>query len=263
MKFIRIDRRNVAAGADVVTITLDRPEKKNALNAGMQIELLEAVTDIAGRASDRVLVLTGAGGDFCSGGDLWGAVEDPVPRQPMHGMRRIAALATALHRMPQPVIAKIRGVAVGAGLNMALTCDLVVAADTARLSEIFVKRALVPDFAGTWLLPRRIGMHRAKELAFFGDILSAREAHDIGLVNRVVPEAEIDAFVDDWADRLAAGPPLAMAMAKQLLNGALETSIEEALDNEGAAQTYMFTTRDTREAGIAFVEKRTPTFEGR
>jgi len=263
MEFIEVSRTNVAEGADIVTVTLNRPSKKNALNAGMQVELLDAVSDIAGRATDRVMILTGAGGDFCSGGDLWGAVEDPVPRQPMHGMRRISALATALHRMPQPVIAKVRGVAVGAGLNMALTCDLVVAADDARLSEIFVKRALVPDFAGTWLLPRRIGMHRAKELAFFGDILSAREALEIGLVNRVVPGAELDAFVDDWARRLAAGPPLAMAMAKQLLNNSLETSIEDALDGEAAAQTYMFTTRDTREAGIAFVEKRTPTFEGR
>ena len=132
-------------------------------------------------------------------------------------MRHVGDVALALHRLPQPTIAKVRGVAVGAGCNLALGCDLVVAGETARFSEIFAKRGLSVDFGGSWVLPRRVGLHRAKELAFFADIIEANEAERIGLVNRVVPDGELDAFVDDWATRLAAGPPIALALTKRLL----------------------------------------------
>jgi len=156
----------------------------------------------------------------------------------------------------------VRGVAVGAGCNMALGCDLVVASDTARFSEIFSKRGLSVDFGGTWLLPRRIGMHRAKELAFFADIISASDARELGLVNRVLPDAELDAFVDGWARRLAAGPPIALSLTKRMLNNSLNVTMEEALDDEGAAQTVNFGTKDTMEAMRAFIEKRDPQFKG-
>jgi 2-(1,2-epoxy-1,2-dihydrophenyl)acetyl-CoA isomerase len=139
----------------------------------------------------------------------------------------------------------------------------VVASTTARFSEIFAKRGLSLDFGGSWLLPRRIGLHRAKELAFFGDIIDAAEAERLGLVNRVVPDDELDAFVDDWAARLAAAPPIAVAMSKRMLDNAMNVTFEEALDDEGAAQTVNFGTRDTPEAIKAFMEKRPPVFEGR
>jgi 2-(1,2-epoxy-1,2-dihydrophenyl)acetyl-CoA isomerase len=245
----------------IVTVTLDRPEKRNAINARMWLELLSVFEEVGARPEDRALVLTGAGGSFCSGADL----TDP-DAEPLHGlvaMRRVGSVALALHRIPKPTIAKVRGVATGAGWNLALACDLVVAADDARFSQIFVQRGLVVDFGGSWILPRLIGMQRAKELAFFGEFVSAREAHALGLLNRVLPDADLDAFVDDWAARLAAGPPLTLSMTKTLLGHGFETSIEQALEDEARCQAVCFTTDDTREAVTAFVEKRPPVFRGR
>ncbi|MFM8504882.1 MAG: enoyl-CoA hydratase-related protein, partial [Acidimicrobiaceae bacterium] len=160
-------------------------------------------------------------------------------------------------------IAKVRGVAVGAGCNLALGCDLVVASSTARFSEIFARRGLSLDFGGSWLLPRRIGMHRAKELALLAEIIGANDALEMGLVNRVLPDGEVDAFVDNWARKLAAGPPIALAQTKRLLNNSLNVTLEEALDDEAAAQTINFATNDTAEAMRAFIEKREPKFTGR
>lgn len=246
----------------IVTITLNRPEKKNAINGVMWDELLATFREIGASSSDRAVVITGAGGAFCSGADLTARGDGPQVHQ-LAAMRHVADVCLALARLPQPVIAKVRGVAVGAGCNLALGCDLVVASTNARFSEIFAKRGLSVDFGGTWILPRRVGLHRAKELAFFADIIDAAEAERIGLVNRVVDDAELDAFVDDWAQRLAGGPPLAVAMTKRMLNNAMNVTLEEALDDEGAAQTVNFSTQDTVEAIRAFVEKRTPKFEGR
>jgi enoyl-CoA hydratase/carnithine racemase len=148
-------------------------------------------------------------------------------------------------------------------MNLALVCDLVVAGETARFSEIFARRGLTIDFGGSWSLPRRVGLHRAKELALLADIIDAPTAAEMGLVNRVLPDAELDAFVDEWAARLAAGPPIALAMTKRLLNNSSNVTLEEALDDEGLSQSVNFGTADTREAVMAFVEKRQPTFEGR
>lgn len=246
----------------IVTITLSRPEKKNAINGVMWDELLATFREIGASSTDRAVVITGAGGAFCSGADLTARGDGPQVHQ-LAAMRHVADVCLALARLPQPVIAKVRGVAVGAGCNLALGCDLVVASTNARFSEIFAKRGLSVDFGGTWILPRRVGLHRAKELAFFADIIDAAEAERIGLVNRVVDDADLDAFVDDWAQRLAGGPPLAVAMTKRMLNNAMNVTLEEALDDEGAAQTVNFSTQDTVEAIRAFVEKRTPKFEGR
>jgi 2-(1,2-epoxy-1,2-dihydrophenyl)acetyl-CoA isomerase len=246
----------------IVTITLNRPEKKNAINGVMWDELLATFREIGASSTDRAVVITGAGGAFCSGADLTARGDGPQVHQ-LAAMRHVADVCLALARLPQPVIAKVRGVAVGAGCNLALGCDLVVASTTARFSEIFAKRGLSVDFGGTWVLPRRVGLHRAKELAFFADIIDAAEAERVGLVNRVVDDAELDAFVDEWARRLAAGPPLAVAMTKRMLNNSMNVTLEEALDDEGAAQTVNFSTQDTVEAIRAFVEKRSPTFEGR
>ncbi len=175
----------------------------------------------------------------------------------------MADIALALHRIPKPVIAKVNGVAVGAGMNLALGCDLIIASDNARFSEIFARRGLSIDFGGSWLLPRLIGMHRAKELAFFADIISAKEAAELGLVNRVLPASQLDAFVADWADRLAAGPPLALSMTKRLLTNSFTTTMDEALEAEGLAQSVNTATEDTAEAIRAFLEKREPRFKGR
>ena len=249
----------------VVTVTLNRPERKNVANGTMWRELLSVFDDVAADRAARVLVLTGAGGSFCSGADLSdpsdvaGRPGDPYLVQ----MRALADVALRLHRFPKPTVAKVGGVAAGAGMSMAIGCDLVVASESARFSQIFAKRGLSVDFGASWLLPRLIGLHRAKELAFFADILSSAEAAEFGLVNRVVPDADLDAFVDDWARRLAEGPTLALSMTKSMLNNSMAVSMEQALEDEARSQTANFGTRDTREALTAFAEKRSPAFEGR
>jgi len=249
----------------VVTVTMNRPERKNAANGTMWKELLAVIDDVGADRAERVLVLTGAGGAFCSGADL----SDPTDVAGRPGdhyllqMRALGDVALRLHRFPKPAIAKVGGVAAGAGMSLALGCDLVVASESARFSQIFAKRGLSIDFGASWLLPRLIGLHRAKELTFFADILSSAEAAEFGLVNRVVPDGELDAFVDGWARRLAAGPPLALSMTKTLLNNSLGISMDQALEDEARAQTVNFGTRDTREALSAFAERRDPRFEGR
>ena len=277
METLQVFREN-----SVVTVTINQPKKKNAINAAMWDGLSETFREIASRADDRVVIVTGAGEDFCSGADLSGrggnaagtagagtggaGSGDAGAQNQVHhlaAMRRVNDACIALQRLPQPTIAKVRGVAVGAGCNLALGCDLVVASETARFSEIFARRGLSLDFGGSWLLPRRIGMHRAKELALLAEIVSAGDALEMGLVNRVLPDGEVDAFVEDWARKLAAGPPIALAQTKRLLNNALNVTLEEALDDEAAAQTINFATSDTAEAMRAFIEKREPKFIGR
>jgi 2-(1,2-epoxy-1,2-dihydrophenyl)acetyl-CoA isomerase len=242
-------------------VTLNRPEKKNAMNAAMFNELLAVFREVGDSASDRVLVITGAGDAFCSGADLGERSNDT--RHPLLRLHWLADVALALHRIPKPAIAKVNGIAVGAGMNLALGCDLIVASEHARFSEIFARRGLSIDFGGSWLLPRLIGMHRAKELALLADIISAKEAAELGLVNRVVAASQIDAFVADWADRLAAGPPLALSMTKRLLTNSFSMTMDEALEAEGLAQSVNAGTEDTPEAIRAFLEKREPKFKGR
>jgi 2-(1,2-epoxy-1,2-dihydrophenyl)acetyl-CoA isomerase len=258
METIDVERRD-----GVVTVTFNRPSRKNAVNTQMWDELFATFKQIARNAEDRCVVLTGAAGDFCSGADLSGHAGDGPRKHQLAAMRDVRDVILALYHLPQPVIAKVRGVAVGVGMNMALACDLVVASDNARFSEIFAKRGLSIDGGGSWTLPRRIGMHRAKELVLFADIIDAATAERYGLVNAVVPDAELDAFVDNWASRLAASAPLALAQSKRLLNNSAAVTMEQALEDEGAAQTVNFATKDTAEAISAWLDKRTPTFQGR
>lgn len=249
----------------VATVTMNRPERKNAANGRMLLELREIFEEIEDNPDDRVMVLTGAGGAFCSGADLGdsqGPTNDPS-RSGLSRMRRLGDVALALHHISKPTIAKVDGVAVGAGFSLALGCDLVVCTDQARLSMIFAKRGLSLDNGASWLLPRLIGMARAKEVALFGDMWSAEEALAIGLVNRVLPGSEIDAFVDDWARRLADGPPLALSMTKSLLHASSNASMEQAVEDEARCQALNFSSQDTAEAMDAFREKRAPVFIGR
>lgn len=243
----------------VVTVTMNRPDKKNAANAVMWRELLECFREVTNQTSDRVVVLTGAGGAFCSGADLT-SVGSGDPRSLMG---QLGEVALALHRLPKPTIAKVHGVAAGAGCNLALGCDLIVASGEARFSEIFVRRGLSIDFGGSWLLPRLVGLHRAKELAFFADMISADEAVELGLVNRVVPSADLDQFVDRWARRLASGPPIALSMTKSLLNQSFEVTLAHAVEDEGRCQVLNISTADSAEALAAFIDRREPRFEGR
>ncbi|MPY92420.1 MAG: enoyl-CoA hydratase [Acidimicrobiia bacterium] len=258
METLQVERYN-----GVVTITLDRPKVKNAMNRRCWEELLDELAAIAVDPDDRAVVITGAGADFCSGADLSDGGPFAGARHMAFAMQWINQVPLALHRLPKPTIAKVRGVAAGAGANLALGCDLIVASENARFAEIFAKRGLSIDFGGSWALPRLIGLHRAKELAFFGDVVSAADADRLGLVNRVVPDAELDDFVTGWAERLARGAPVALAQTKRLLNESIQRSMAEALDAEGAGQMIAVGTKDAKEAVKAFLAKREPSFEGR
>jgi enoyl-CoA hydratase/carnithine racemase len=244
----------------IVTVTLNRPERLNAITSSMWLELRDIFDEVAKSDEDRVLVVTGAGGAFSSGADL---VAQERGAHPLGHMRTVGDAALALHRLPKPTIARIDGVAAGAGLNLALGCDLIVASDRSRLSEIFAKRSLTVDFGGSWLLPRLVGLHKAKELVLLADMRTAAEAAQAGLVNRVVPVDDLDKVVAEWAAQLAAGPPLALSMSKQLLNASLSMSMEQAVEAEAQAQSVNLASEDTREAMAAFLEKRPPRFSGR
>ena len=255
----------VERSGGVVTCTLNRPEKKNAITSEMWVGLIDLFETVATNPDDRVLVITGAGDGFCSGADLSGGGTAEAASGvggALAGMRTVGQCAMALHDLGKPTIAAVNGVAAGAGLNLALGCDLVIASDRARFSEIFSKRGLVVDFGGSWVLPRLIGMHRAKELVLLADVIDAAEAERVGLVNRVVVHEKLGDAVGEIALRLANMAPLALAASKRLLNQAFSVSLAEAIEAENIAQALMSTTGDTREAILAFFEKREPKFTG-
>ena len=249
-----VDRRD-----GVVTVTMNRPHRKNAVTPTMMNELAAVISETAAQRDDRAFVLTGAGGAFCSGADL---SESPVT-DGLTSMRHVGDLILGLHRLPKPTIAKVGGVAAGMGANMALGCDLILASDDARFIEIFSKRGMSIDGGGSWVLPRLVGLHRAKELAFFAEPVSAADALAMGLVNRVVPAGELDALVDEWAGKLAHGPTIALSLTKTLLNNAFAVSMQQAVEDEARSQIVNSGTADIVEAMKAFVEKREPHFEGR
>ncbi|MFR9806649.1 enoyl-CoA hydratase/isomerase family protein [Pseudonocardia sp. RS010] len=241
------------------TVTLNHPRRKNAANAPVWDGLQAAFADAAKDPAVRVLVLTGAGGDFCAGADLSG---DRAGVHPLSRMHRINDVAMALHDLPIPTIAKVSGVAVGAGWNLALGCDLVVAERDARFSQIFAKRGLSLDFGGSWLLPRIVGLQQAKRLALLAEIIGAEEAERLGLVTYVVEPGTIDAFVADLATTLAAGAPVALAQSKRMLNENADKTLREALESEARAQTINFAGTDAPAAYEAFLAKREPVFTG-
>lgn len=250
---VSVERRD-----GVVTVILDRPRTRNAITLGMVRELLAVLEEVEHDPAARAVVLTGAGGAFSSGADL-----SALPEDGLGAMRTLGAAVVALHRLHTPTIAQVRGPAVGLGASLALACDLVVMADTATLSYLFARRGLSLDGGGSWLLPRLIGLQKAKELAYFGEALSGSEARDWGLCNAVVPEDELEETTREWAERLASGPPIALSLTKSLLNASSSGSIEEAVDRELTSQLVNFGTHDAREGMRAFLQGRAPRFEGR
>ncbi len=247
----------------VRTITIDRPERKNAIPAEGWGDLEQAFKEF--NASDsRVLVVTGAGGDFCAGADIDESRLASPPSVPDRylRMKQVGAAAMALHRVSKPTIAAVDGVAVGAGMNLALGCDVVVCSTRARFSEIFVRRGLTLDFGGSWLLPRVVGLQRAKELALSGRIVDAAEAVRIGLALEAVdPEGLSDRSME-LADAFLAGAPMAQSFAKQAIDASFSSSFAEALGWEAESQTITLGTDDAREGFASFLEKRPPHWTG-
>ncbi|MFJ9423079.1 enoyl-CoA hydratase/isomerase family protein [Streptomyces sp. NPDC101249] len=269
----------------VATVTLDRPEALNALTPAQRDRLIELFTAFSADPEVRAVVLTGTGRGFCAGADLRG---DPTPAPPpatvpataetSGGPPRAGRVAGDVSRTlrlgaqrligavldcEKPVIAAVNGTAAGLGAHLALACDLVLAAESARFIEVFVRRGLVPDAGGAYLLPRLIGPQRAKELMFFGDALGAADAQRLGLVNRVVPDAELAETAAAWADRLASGPTRALALTKQLVNSSLETDRAAAFAAEAAAQELNMATHDAQEGLRSFAARESPVFRGR
>jgi 2-(1,2-epoxy-1,2-dihydrophenyl)acetyl-CoA isomerase len=258
----------------VLWLTLNRPERKNSISPELRDELLAALEQAKSDDDVRCVVLTGAGDAFCSGVDLGrskvtkGASEGENARPDMRAIREamkrgMQRVVRAIWELDKPVIASVNGVAAGGGAQLALVSDLVIASSSARLIEIFVKRGLAVDSAGGWLLPRLIGLSKAKELVFFGDPISAEDAHAAGLINKVVPPDELERATREWAERLARGPTRSIGASKVLLNRALETDLGTGLDEEATAQALMSQTYDFAEGVRAFAEKRDPDFKGR
>jgi len=248
----------------VRTLTLNRPHRKNAIDAALWAALRDALTAAGDDPDVRALVLTGAGGAFCSGADVASADISRADggAHPVRRLRALTDVALLLHELPIPTVAKVTGVAVGAGWNLALGCDLVVATPEARFSQIFARRGLSLDCGGSWLLPRLVGLQQAKRLVLLAEMIDADQARELGLVTWVVPEPDIDAFVDDLGARLVAGPPIALAQSKALLNEGTDRTMRDAVAGEARAQAVNFATADAPEAYAAFAHKREPRFTG-
>jgi enoyl-CoA hydratase/carnithine racemase len=260
---IRVEREG-----HVATVTLDRPGSKNACTGDMWVALGATFGELS-YSGARAVVLTGANENFCTGADLGGSGESAGGGGSgslgtmTDAMRVLADVVLAIHGCPVPVVAKVDGLCVGAGLGLALAADLTWCSDRARFSAIFAKRGLSLDFGTSWLLRQRIGVHKAKELAFTARMLSAAEASEIGFVNAVVPAAELDEAVRAVVDTIAAGPPIAISSMKRELDGASTGSLAQALEVEALAQSVNVQTEDLREALLAYMERRPPTFKGR
>ncbi len=256
----------------VAWITLNRPDVKNAISPDQRDRVIALLAEASTDLHVRAVVLSASGDSFCTGADLR-APRPPAPRPddaPKRATGEVAkmiregaqALITAVLDCEKPVIAKVGGTAAGIGAHLALACDLVVAADGVRFIEVFVRRGLVPDGGGAYLLPRMVGIRKAKELLFFGDDLSAADAATLGLVNRVVPADELDAAVEEWADRLAQAPTRSLALTKWLVNRSLDSDRATAFHEEAVAQEMNMNTVDANEGVASFVERRQPVYRG-
>ena len=244
----------------VETITLNRPESLNALNAAMRRELLAAIKAAGKDETVRAVVITGEGRGFCSGADLRGGSAEREFRRVVTA--EYNPLITAIRDLPKPVIAAVNGVAAGAGVSLALACDLIYAAEEAQFILAFVRIGLVPDSGSTRSLVRALGRHRAAQLIFTGEGLSAADAEAAGLVNGVAPAAELPGLVRGIADRMAEAPTLAIGYAKRLINHAETATLAESLDREAALQELAGRTQDHAEGVTAFAGKRAPRFSG-
>ncbi|MFC5721760.1 enoyl-CoA hydratase/isomerase family protein [Streptomyces gamaensis] len=249
-------------------IALNRPAARHAITPELRERLISGLADASADPAVRAVVITASGPAFCAGADLRAASAEgararlpgDVSRVVRQGAQRLIG---AVLDCEKPVLAAVNGVAAGLGAHLAFACDLVLAGERARFTEVFVRRGLVPDGGGAYLLPRLVGPQRAKELMFFGEDVTAAEARRLGLVNRVVPDGELAATARAWAGRLAAGPTRALALAKQLVNASLDGDRSAAFAAEAAAQEINMSTADAREGIASFLERRDPQYRGR
>ena len=251
----------------IATLTLNRPDRLNALGGSLREDLHDAVARSAADPEVRVMVITGAGKGFCSGGDVKAMGEAKAGQRERPLIEKIAPgrdrTLLAMREAPQPIIAAVNGAAAGAGMNLALGCDIRIASTAARFTQAFVKRGLHPDWGGTYFLPRVVGTAKACEMIFTGDVIDAAEAERLGIVSRVVAPEELMPAAYELARRIAAGPPVAIRLAKRSIYANSELDLRAALRVEIMAQNICFETEDATEGIRAFGEKRAPVFKGR
>jgi 2-(1,2-epoxy-1,2-dihydrophenyl)acetyl-CoA isomerase len=252
-------RYSIANGVGM--LTLNRPDVYNALNDGITYELQDALKS-ATRDDSRVLVITGEGKAFCSGQDLK-AVSGEEKKTFLESLhKRYNPIIRAMRDLPKPIICRLNGVAAGAGCSIALACDMIVAAEEATLIEVFVNIGLVPDSGSSWFLPRKVSYAKAFELCAMGSRLKAAEAFELGLINKVVPAAELDAAVKVYTDYFATAPTKAVGLIKKMLQKSATATLDEMLDYEAYCQEIAGTSNDYQEGLQAFLEKRKPDFKG-
>ena len=251
----------------IATVTLNRPEVMNALTRELYAELEASMREAHRDPDVRCVIITGAGRAFCSGDDvrqiMLGEQRDATTARLRDVRPRPTPAAVAVLECDKPVIAAVNGAAVGWGMDLALFADIRIASEAAKFGELFIKRGLVSDLGGLWRLPRVVGPSKAAELLFTGDIISAREALEIGLVSRVVPPGELMPAARTLAGKIAANPPIAMRYMKEGLRRSVHASMDEMGAYIGGSLAYLFTTEDHREGALSFVEGREPIFKGR
>lgn len=251
----------------VATVTLNRPEVMNALNRQMYAELEQAFRELHRDPETWCIVLTGAGRAFCSGDDvkqiMLGEQRDETVTRLREVKPRPTPAAAAVLECDKPVIAAVNGAAVGWGMDLTLFADIRIASEQAKFGELFIRRGLVADLGGLWRLPQVVGPSKAAELLFTGDVISAQEALEIGLVSRVVPHEELLPTAMALAKKIASNPPIAMRYMKEGLRRSRHASMAEMGEYIGNALAYLFTTEDHREGALSFVERREPVFRGR
>ncbi|HYC46920.1 MAG TPA: enoyl-CoA hydratase-related protein [Burkholderiales bacterium] len=251
----------------VATLTLNRPERLNALGDTLREDLHDALKRAAADADVGAIVITGAGRGFCSGGDVKSMSERAASGATPPVTERFAPLRDrtilAMRDCPKPIIAAVNGAAAGAGMNLALACDMRIASTAAKFSQAFVKRGLAPDWGGTWFLPRVVGTAKAFELILTGDSIDAAKALELGIVNAVVAPEELMNAAQNLARRIANGPPVAIALSKRAIYHNEDVDLRSGLEFETFAQTLCRETEDSKEGVRAFMEKRAPVFRGR
>lgn len=249
----------------VLWMTLNRPEQMGAMTSEMRDEIVERIWTARDEMDVRALVFTGKGKGFCTGADLSGG----APPTPWVGRTRFMMrtgsqkLLRAIWEIEKPVICAVNGTAAGMGAHIAFVSDLIIAAEGARFIEVFARRGIALDAMGGFILPRILPLAKAKELVFFGDQITAEEARDLGVVNKVVAPEELEATAREWAERLATGPTFAIGISKRLLNRGTEVDLETSLDDEATMQSVVVGSEDAQEGINSFRERRKPVFSGK
>lgn len=244
-----------------VRLTLNRPEVMNALNVELRLELIEALNAAENDPTARVVVLKGAGEKAFSAGADINMFKEMTPFQAKKYLRISKGASNTIENLSKPVIAAVNGYAMGGGLELAMSCDIIMASDDARFAQSEINIGFIPGVGGTQRLPRIVGSKRAKEMIFTGDLIDAQEAFRIGLVNRVVPKAELMTAVEALIDKISQKSPIALRLAKEAINKSM-SGLGQGLDYESALFSFAFSTKDQKEGAAAFLEKRKPTYTG-